>query len=90
MSLSQGAGTGAVGSFLLIVIQAIFFISSLHPSVPASGQDDGAIVDTTWHHCGMSTTFYNRAYWETVLASTCIKSPTQLIDRALGSLSLFF
>ena len=56
MALSQGAGTGAVGSFLLIAIQAMFFISSLHPSVPTSGQG-GAIVDTTWHHCGMSTTF---------------------------------
>ena len=70
MSLSQGAGTGAVGSFLLIAIQNMFFISSLHPSVPTSGQDGGggAIVDMTWHHCGMSTIFYNRAYWETVLA----------------------
>ena len=80
-------------SFLLIAIQNIFFISLLHPSVPASGQDGGVIVDTTWHHCGMSTTFYNRAYWKAVLASTCIKSPTQLIevsDRSLGSMSLLF
>ena len=87
MSLSQGAGTGAVGSFLLIAIQNMFFISSLHPSVPTSGQDGGggAIVDMTWHHCALHFTTEH-------ILGNCprIKLPTQLIEISLGSLSLFW